>query len=123
MPYKTVRVTAGSGGYGGPLLITPTDEKPYIVSALGGGIHPVATRIAALSGGQAVDAFKKGVANRQMACVVIDCGGTARCGVYPLLGVTTVNVLSVGPGGVSAASMKPDIYVSGVKPDNVTLAE
>jgi PTS system glucitol/sorbitol-specific IIB component len=40
--YKSVKVQAGRGGWGGPLTITPTDDKPLIYSVTGGGIHPVA---------------------------------------------------------------------------------
>ena len=40
--YKSVKVSTGRGGWGGPLTITPTDDKPLIYSVTGGGIHPVA---------------------------------------------------------------------------------
>lgn len=40
--YKTIRIQAGKGGWGGPLTITPTAEKHKVVSITGGGINPVA---------------------------------------------------------------------------------
>ena len=47
--YKKVKVEAGKSGWGGPLEIQPTDEKKYIVCITGGGIHPVAQKIADLT--------------------------------------------------------------------------
>jgi len=72
--YKSVVVSAGRGGWGGPLTITPTDAKPYIYSVTGGGIHPVAARIAELTGGTPFDGFKSSVPFDQIAVAVIDCG-------------------------------------------------
>jgi sorbitol-specific phosphotransferase system component IIBC len=48
--YKAVRVEAGRGGWGGPLTIKPTAERSLIYSVTGGGIHPVAQKIADLTG-------------------------------------------------------------------------
>ena len=123
MKYRSVNVVKSSGGWGGPLIITPTDEKPIIACITGGGIHPVAAKIAELTGGQAVDAFRTGVKFDKMACVVVDCGGAARCGVYPQKGIPTVNIVPCGPSGFLSRYMKPEIYVSGVGPENVTLVE
>jgi PTS system glucitol/sorbitol-specific IIB component len=116
---KAVRVEAGSGGWGGPLTIKPTDSRPLVVSITGGGIHPVAQRIADLTGGQAHDGFKKSAPFDKMAVAVIDCGGTARVGVYPMKKVPTVDIHGTSPAGPLAAFIKEDIFVSGVKPENV----
>jgi len=44
--YKAVKVEKGRGGWGGPLTVKPSPQKPYVVSITGGGIHPLAQRIA-----------------------------------------------------------------------------
>jgi glucitol/sorbitol PTS system EIIB component len=117
--YRSVKVSAGASGWGGPLTITPSDDKPIIACITGGGIHPVAQRIADLTGGEAFDAFKSTVKFDKMACAVIDCGGTARVGVYPMKGVPTVDVHATSPAGPLARFITPEVFVSGVKPDNV----
>lgn len=81
--YKSIIIRRGSGGWGGPITLIPTDEKHTIVSITGGGIHPLAQAIADMCGGEAVDGFSVGVKDADILAVVIDCGGTARCGVYP----------------------------------------
>lgn len=122
MSYKSVRVEKGSGGWGGPLWITPIAGKYKIASVTGGGIHPVAQVIADLTGGEAVDGFKTSVPAEEMACVVIDCGGTARCGVYPKMGVLTVDVTPTFPAGPLMQYIKEDNFVSGVRPSDVYLS-
>ncbi len=119
--YRAVLVTKATSGWGGPLTILPTDEKPYIASITGGGIHPVAARIAELTGGIAVDGFSSKVEPDEMACVIIDCGGTARCGVYPKLGVLTVDVMPASPSGPLINFIKETNFVSGVKESNIEL--
>ena len=44
--YKSVIVTKGAGGWGGPLTVTPSTDRPLVASITGGGIHPVAQKIA-----------------------------------------------------------------------------
>ncbi|TIU89160.1 MAG: PTS sorbitol transporter subunit IIB, partial [Mesorhizobium sp.] len=56
--YKAVKISRGSTGWGGPLVIEPTDQRNKVVSVTGGGIHPVAQLIADMTGAQAVDGFK-----------------------------------------------------------------
>jgi PTS system glucitol/sorbitol-specific IIB component len=121
--YKAVKITKGSGGWGGPLVIKPTIERSKIVSVTGGGIHPVAQRIAELTGAQAVDGFRAPPVEGEMAMVVVDCGGTARCGVYPRKRIPTVNVTPVGQVGPLAQFITEDIYVSGVTPADVAMAD
>lgn len=121
--YKAVKVSKGSSGWGGPLVIQPTEKRSKIVSVTGGGIDPLTKRIAELTGATAVDGFSTGVPDDEFACVVIDCGGTARCGVYPKKQIPTINITSVGQSGPLAKFITEDIYVSGVKPDNIQLAD
>lgn len=56
-------------------------------------------------------------------CVVIDCGGTARIGLYPMKRIPTVDILGSSPSGPLAKHIKEDIFVSGVTPKEVALAE
>lgn len=121
--YKSVTIQAGSGGWGGPLTIQPTEQRNKVVSVTGGGIHPIARQIAELTGAEAVDGFKAPPIESEMAVVVVYCGGTARCGVYPRKRIPTVNVMPVGQSGPLAQYITEDIYVSGVKSDNITLAD
>jgi PTS system glucitol/sorbitol-specific IIB component len=121
--YKAVKISRGSTGWGGPLVIEPTEQRSKVVSVTGGGIHPVAQLIADMTGAEAVDGFKAPPIESEMAVVVVDCGGTARCGVYPRKRIPTVNLTPVGQAGPLAQFITEDIYVSGVKPANVTMAD
>lgn len=121
--YKAVKISKGPGGWGGPLVVQLTPERNKVVSVTGGGIHPVAALIAEMTGGEAVDGFKSPPVEGEMAIVVVDCGGTARCGVYPRKRIPTVNLTPVGQAGPLAQYITEDIYVSGVKAANVVFAE
>ena len=118
--YKSVKIEAGRGGWGGPLVVTPTDDKPYIYSVTGGGIHPIAQRIADLTGGTPFDGFKSSVPFDKIAVAVIDCGGTARVGVYPMKKVLTVDVHGTSPAGPLAMFITKELFVSGVKAEQIS---
>src|SRR5919109_468239 len=100
--YKSVKISRGKSGWGGPLVAQP---------------------IAELTGGEAVDGFRSPPIESEMAVVVVDCGGTARCGVYPRKRIPTVNLTPVGQAGPLARFITEDIYVSGVRPQNVNPAD
>ena len=117
--FTSVTISRGSDGWGGPLTVTPTEAKPYIYSVTGGGIHPVAQRIADLTGGIAFDGFKGSKPFDKVAVAVIDCGGTARVAVYPMKKVLTVDVHATAPSGPLAPFVTEDLFVSGVGPDDV----
>lgn len=117
--YKSVTIEAGRGGWGGPLKVTPTDERPYVYSVTGGGIHPVAQAIADATGGIPFDGFKSSVPFDKIAVVVIDCGGTARVGVYPMKKVLTVDIHATSPAGPLANFITKELFVSGVKLENI----
>lgn len=117
--YKSVKVEAGPGGWGGPLTITPSDERPLIYCVTGGGIHPVAAKIAEITGGEVFDGFRSSAKFEKIACAVIDCGGTARVGVYPMKKIPTIDVHATSPAGPLMQFIKEDIFVSGVKEDQV----
>jgi sorbitol-specific phosphotransferase system component IIBC len=102
--------------------VTPTADRPLIYSVTGGGIHPVAARIAELTGGEAFDGFKSSAPFDKIAVAVIDCGGTARIGVYPMKKVLTVDVHATSPAGPLANFITEQLFVSGVKSEDVTEA-
>ncbi|MFZ7120389.1 MAG: PTS glucitol/sorbitol transporter subunit IIB [Eubacteriaceae bacterium] len=123
MAFNTIRLEKGKGGWGGPLVIKPDEKRNKVISVTGGGISPVAQKIADLSGCTVLDGFSTSVPDDEIFVAVVDCGGTARCGVYPKKGVYTVNLTPVGQSGPLAQYIKEDIYVSAVKLDNITLAD
>ena len=116
-------VRAGRGGWGRGLELTPTPDKYKVISVTGGGIHPVAQRIAELSGGEAVDGFRTKVEDAETLAAVINCGGTARIGVYPRKRIPTVDVFPGEPGGPLAQFITEDIFVSAVGTGDVSLLE
>ncbi|MBQ3337829.1 MAG: PTS sorbitol transporter subunit IIB, partial [Selenomonadaceae bacterium] len=81
--YKAVVVKAGSGGFGGPLTLVPDAKKNKVVNITGGVMSKVAERLAEMTGCELVDGFKTRVPDDEILVVVIDCGGTLRCGIYP----------------------------------------
>jgi len=122
-PYRRVKIAHGARGWGGPLIIEPKPGKNLIYCVTGGGIHPVAQRIAELTGGQPFDGFRSKADFEQIAVAVIDCGGTARVGVYPMKGVLTVDIHATSPSGPLMKYIKETNFVSGVTVDNITLLD
>jgi PTS system glucitol/sorbitol-specific IIC component len=121
--YQAIKIVKGRGGWGKGLVLEPTAEKNVVLSVTGGGIHPVAARIAELSGAEAVDGFVNNIPDAQVLCAVINCGGTARIGVYPKKRIPTVDIYPGEPGGPLAQFITDDIFVSAVTPGEVSLAE
>jgi PTS system glucitol/sorbitol-specific IIB component len=121
--YRRVEVARGKRGWGGPLVIEPKPGRSLIYCVTGGGIHPVAQRIADLSGGEVFDGFRSKADFSEIAVAVIDCGGTARVGVYPMKGVLTVDIHSTSPSGPLMKFIKEDNFVSGVTEDTITLLD
>ena len=121
--FKAVRVERGKSGWGGPLVIEPNSARDKIVAVTGGGIPAVALKLAEMTGGTAVDGFRAPPIESEIAAVVIDCGGTARCGVYPRKRIPTINLTSVGQSGPLAQFITEDIYVSGVKEASLKFAD
>lgn len=121
--FKAVTISQGPGGWGGPIIVEPTSDRNKIVAVTGGGIPAIATLIAEMTGGVAVDGFRTPPPESEMACVVVDCGGTARCGVYPRKRIPTINLTPVGQSGPLAQFMTEDIYVSGVKDRSIAFSD
>lgn len=124
MAYHSIKVVKGSGGFGGPLVITPTEKKNKVMFITGGGNEPECLKkIVELTGLEPVNGFKTSCPEEELALVIIDCGGTLRCGLYPKKRIPTINTNPVGKAGPLAQYITEDIYVSGVTSAQVSLAE
>ena len=122
--YRAIRVEKGSGGFGGPLTIQGNETKNKVMYITGGGVAPeILDKIVELSGLEPVNGFKTSCPEEQLALVIIDCGGTLRCGLYPKKRIPTININPVGKAGPLAQFIKEDIYVSGVTNANISLAD
>src|SRR3954465_8598063 len=121
--FRSVAVRRGRNGWGRGLELTPTPERHTVISVTGGGIHPVAQRIADLSGAKVVDGFRTHIPDEEVLAAVISGGGTARIGVYPRKRIPTVDVFPGEPAGELAQFITEDIFVSAVGPDDVSALE
>ena len=105
--YRAIRVEKGNGGFGGPLVIQGTEKKNKVMYITGGGIAPeILPRIVELTGLEPVNGFKTSAPEDELALVIIDCGGTLRCGLYPKKRIPTINITPVGKAGPLAQFIK-----------------
>jgi hypothetical protein len=121
--YRKVLAKPGKKGWGTGLVIAPEPGRDLIYSVTGGGIHPVAQRLADLSGGRPFDGFKSKADFKEIACAVIDCGGTARIGVYPMKGVLTVDIHGTSPSGPLMRFITEENFVSGTTVNDLEVIE
>lgn len=122
--YKSIKVVHGTGGFGGPLVITPTEKRNKVMYITGGGAEPEClAKIVELTGMTPVNGFKTKCPEDEIGLAIIDCGGTLRCGIYPKKGIPTINVMPVGKSGPMAKYITEDIYVSAVTSEQVSLAD
>ena len=118
--YNAIKINKGPSGFGGPLTVKPTEEKNVSLYITGGGAKPdIVDKIVELTGCEAVNGFKTSVPEEQIFLVIIDCGGTLRCGIYPQKRIPTMNVMPVGKSGPLAKFITEDIYVSAVGLDEI----
>jgi PTS system glucitol/sorbitol-specific IIB component len=121
--YHKIRIKKGPKGWGTSLVIQCKPGRDLIYSVTGGGIHPLAQHIADLTGGTPFDGFKSKAGFDEIAVCVIDCGGTARIGVYPMKKVPTVDIYPTTPSGPLIRFITEEFFVSGVRPEDVEVID
>ena len=108
--YRAITITQGSGGFGGPLTVEPKEGKDVLLYITGGGAEPdILPKIVELTGCRPVNGFKTSVPEEEIFLVIIDCGGTLRCGIYPQKRIPTININPVGKSGPMAKYITEDI--------------
>ena len=122
--YRSIKVVKGTGGFGGPLVITPTEKRNKVMFITGGGAEPECLhKIVELTGLIPVNGFKTNCPEDELALVIIDCGGTLRCGIYPKKRIPSITTNPVGKSGPMAQYITEDIYVSGVTSNQISLTD
>ena len=97
------------------------DPDKKILFITGGTRPDIVTALTSLTGLEAVDGFRTSIDDVDVALVVIDCGGTLRCGLYPKKGIPTLNIHATGKSGPLSQYITPEIYVSQVTPHSLEL--
>lgn len=108
-----LHVPPGPGGYGNGLRL-PVGSGKKVLSLTGREIHPLAAEIGVLTQSEVVNGFACVPPDEELLCVVINCGGSLRCGLYPKKHIPTINVMPTGKAGPLAAYITEENYVSGV---------
>lgn len=119
---NTVLIPPGPGGYSKGLWL-PTGSGKKVLSLTGREIHPVAIEIGALTESEVVNGFADIPPDNDILCVVINCAGSLRCGLYPQKGIPTINVLPTWRAGPLAHFISEENYVSGVTIEQLVLVD
>lgn len=121
--WNSIKIVKGSGGWGGPIIVTPTEEKHKFIYVTGGNRPKIVDKIEQLTGMKAIDGFKTSIPDNEVALAIVDCGGTLRCGIYPKKGILTANVLPTGKSGPLAKYITPELYVSAVDVNQISAVD
>lgn len=119
---NTVFIPPGPSGYGKGLWL-PVGSGKKVLSLTGREIHPVAIEIGSLTESEIVNGFSDIPPDNDILCVVINCAGSLRCGLYPQKGIPTINVLPTWRAGPLAQFITEDNYVSGVTMEQLVLVD
>lgn len=119
---KTVFIPPGPGGYGKGLWL-PVASGKKVLSLTGRETHPVATEIGAQTESEVVNGFASIPPDEELLCVVINCAGSLRCGLYPQKGIPTINILPTWRAGPLAHFITEENYVSGVSMEQLVLVD
>ncbi|MBU0438930.1 PTS glucitol/sorbitol transporter subunit IIB [Staphylococcus succinus] len=117
---KKVKVVKGSGGFGGPLTFGVEGDKKKLVYITGGHKPEIVDKISEITGADPVNGFETSVPEEEIMAIIIDCGGTLRCGIYPKKGIPTINIMATGKSGPLRQYITEDIYVSNVDVSQVS---
>lgn len=119
---KTVLIKKGHSGIGDDMYLYH-DASKVILSLTGKTIDPVAKTLGKMLDMQVVNGFEAMPDDKKILCVVINCGGSLRCGIYPQKRIKTINVLPTGAMGPLAKHITEDIYISDVSCESLSLTE
>ncbi|KDF06129.1 hypothetical protein [Citrobacter sp. MGH 55] len=111
---KTVLIKKGHSGIGDDMYLS-RDTRMVILSLTGKTIDPVAKKLGEMLEMTVVNGFDAMPDDKKILCVVINCGGSLRCGIYPQKRIKTINVLPTGAMGPLAKYITEDIYIVLVK--------
>ncbi|MBF3355570.1 PTS glucitol/sorbitol transporter subunit IIB, partial [Leptospira borgpetersenii serovar Hardjo-bovis] len=84
---------------------------------------PGAREMGAITETEVVNGFSDIPHDNDILCVVINCAGSLRCGLYPQKGIPTINVLPTWRAGPLAQFISEDNYVSAVTLEPLDLGD